>query len=63
MTAAKIGAAAGMLVFGLGLLTGPASAQGERLLLRVHDSGRYLVDGEGAPSSGWGIPRGGFSAG
>ncbi|MFW5866778.1 MAG: DUF4038 domain-containing protein [Armatimonadota bacterium] len=48
------------VVFGLCLLTTPVAAQGQRLLLHVHDSGRYLVDGDGAPffwlgDTAWGL--------
>ncbi len=55
-----MGIIAGIAVFGLGLLAGPAAAQGQRLLLRVHDSGRYLTDADGAPffwlgDTAWGL--------
>lgn len=60
MTADRAGVIAGMLLSGLLFLTAPLAAQTDRLLLRVHDSGRYLVDGTGQPffwlgDTAWGL--------
>ena len=60
VTIARFGVLSATLLLTLISCAPPAAAQADRLLLRVHDSGRYLVDGEGAPflwlgDTAWGL--------
>ncbi|MFO8081271.1 MAG: DUF4038 domain-containing protein, partial [Armatimonadota bacterium] len=60
MALARCGVVIVVCVLSLYLQAIPAAAQAQRLLLRVHDSGRYLVDAEGKPffwmgDTAWGV--------
>ncbi|MFW6438127.1 MAG: DUF4038 domain-containing protein [Armatimonadota bacterium] len=60
MVLVRCSAFAVVCLLALHFLASPAAAQGQRLLLRVHDSGRYLTDGDGQPffwlgDTAWGL--------
>jgi len=60
MAVNHIGLTGGVVVAVCLLLAAGATAQDTRLLLRVHESGRYLVDGDGTPffwlgDTAWGL--------